>query len=696
MLQTDRFEKALFVGVRDHGDTDGFSESQDLVVPMVVRCTQDRPSTLGPWVQRLKAVDGAPSTAFGFSGRDELVEMQQETSVGARKILLGNEAVAHGLLEAGCTMAASYPGTPASEIMTALMELKRRHNLPCHLEWSVNEKVAVETALANSYAGRRSAAAMKQVGLNVAADPVMSAAYTGVKGGFLLIVADDPGPHSSQTEQDTRQFAMFAKLPVLDPAHPAQAREWIGPAYALSEAYEIPVILRPTTRVCHARQDMTVRDFPTAAPQPAFEKDPARWAATPKFRYLLHKRLNEKLDKIADDPRWQPHLLNPEALETDRGRQTGGGFDKVIVASGVVCAHAVEILRDLDLWTRLPIFQAPMPYPLSERFCTDLLQKAGEILVLEETQPVMEGQLRDRGKVAGRLSGHVPREGELLPELVEKIIRGFAGLPDASDSPTPVAGRRPTLCAGCGHRAAFFAIRKVFPKGIYASDIGCYTLGLNLGAVDTVLCMGASISQAAGFYHAYRGAGQNSRHVLATIGDSTFYHAGIPALINAVAQGCRFPVVILDNGTTAMTGHQPTPAAGVTADGAPVPPVALENLAAACGVRHVTVGDPYDVPGFTELLKAAKEHCRDEENGGMAVVIARRPCLMDRGRHDGRKSPLHRPTVTEKCEGCGFCIKAFECPALVFHGEKEAVTIDENLCAGCGVCVHVCPHGAIQ
>lgn len=615
--------------------------------------------------------------------------------MGARTILLGNEAIAHGLLEAGCTMATSYPGTPASEIMSALMQLKRRHNLSCHLEWSVNEKVAVETALANSYAGRRSAAAMKQVGLNVAADPVMSAAYTGVKGGFLLIVADDPGPHSSQTEQDTRQFAMFAKLPVLDPAQPAQARAWIAPAYALSEAYEIPVILRPTTRVCHARQDMTLKDFQTAAPQPVFEKDPARWAATPKFRYLLHKRLNEKLDKIADAPRWQPQMLNRKALDETVRWKADDGFDKVIVASGAACAHAVEILRDLNLWTRFPIFQVPMPYPLSERFCAELLEKAGTILVLEETQPVIEGQLRDRAKVLGRLSGHVPREGELLPEIAENIIRRFAGLPEVSLSP-PAAGRRPTLCAGCGHRAAFFAIRKVFPKGIYASDIGCYTLGLNLGAVDTVLCMGASISQAAGFYHAFRAAGQNSRHVVATIGDSTFYHAGISALINAVAQGCRFPVVILDNGTTAMTGHQPTPAAGMTANGTLVPAVTLENLVAACGVTHVSVGDPYDVPGFTALLRAAKNHCRDEENGGMAVVIARRPCLMDQARREARRSPAHAPTITEKCEGCGFCLKFFECPALVFHGEKEAVTIDETLCAGCGVCVHVCPHDAIQ
>lgn len=613
-----------------------------------------------------------------------------------RKILLGNEAIAQGLLEAGCTMAASYPGTPASEIMAALMQLRRLHGMACHLEWSINEKVAVETALANSYAGRRSAAAMKQVGLNVAADPVMSAAYTGVKGGFVLIVADDPGPHSSQTEQDTRQFAMFAKLPVLDPADPAQAREWIAHAYALSEQYEIPVILRPTTRVCHARQDMSMRPFHTAPSQPAFEKDPARWAATPKFRYLLHKKLNEKLDRIAQDPRWQPELLNREAIRVEQSGGVEPTLEKVIVASGVACAHAVEVLRDLNLWHRIPFYQVPMPYPLSESFAVELLEKYRDILVLEETQPVIEGQLRDRLKVRGRLNGFVPREGELLPEIVEKIVRRFAGLHAGEEPIAPAAGRRPTLCAGCGHRAAFFAMRKVFPKGIYASDIGCYTLGLNLGAVDTVLCMGASISQAAGFYHAFRHGVHNTRPIVATIGDSTFYHAGIPALINAVAQGCRFPVIVLDNGTTAMTGHQPTPAAGRTADGGKVPAVTIEALAAACGVAHVSVGDPYDVPGFIQLLEAAKAHCGDPENGGMAVVIARRPCLMDRARLEGRKRRAPAPIVTEKCEGCGFCIKFFECPALIFHGDKEAVSIDDNLCVGCGVCLSVCPHEAIQ
>lgn len=595
--------------------------------------------------------------------------------------------MAHGLLEAGCTLAASYPGTPASEIVGTLAAFKRSGTIAMHVEWSINEKVALETALASSYAGRRSAAAMKQVGLNVAADPFMSAAYTGVTGGLVVIVADDPGPHSSQTEQDTRQFAMFAKVPVLDPMSPAHARDLLLTAFDLSEDYQIPVLFRPTTRVCHARQDMPLRPFRQDAPLAQFEKDPARWAATPKFRFLLHKKLNEKLDAIGRDPRLQPVQLNPGA-----SAEKGGG---VIVASGAVCAHTAEVLKDLGLWQSIPLYDAPMPFPLSEDFLTGLLDNAPRILVLEETQPVMEAQFRDRAKVLGRLSGHVPREGELLPETVERIVRAFAGLPQAEASQGANApGRRPTLCPGCAHRAAFFAIRKVFPRGIYPGDIGCYTLGLNLGAVDTVLCMGASISQAAGFYHAFRDSGQNSRPIVATIGDSTFYHAGIPALINAVIQGCRFVVVVLDNTTTAMTGHQPTPAEGRSLDGRTVPRVRIEDLARACGVRHVSVGDPYDFQAFTDLLKAAREHTRDPENGGMAVVIARRPCLMDRKQAQPARRPA--PRINDKCQGCGFCITHFECPALVFHGKEEAVTVDDALCTGCGVCIHVCPHSAIE
>ena len=610
--------------------------------------------------------------------------------VKPRQILLGNEAIAHGLLEAGCTMATSYPGTPASEVLAALVRFRGEHGLDLHLEWSINEKVAFEVALANSYAGRRSAVIMKQVGLNVAADPLMSAAYTGVKGGFVVVAADDPGPHSSQTEQDSRFLAMAAKVPVFDPSSPVEARDFGQRAMTLSEKYEVPVLLRPTTRVCHTRQDMELRPIPQTEQPPAFEKNPGRWAATPRFRLLLHRQLNSKLRQLAEDPDCSPRLLNPQALTA----LSRAPRKRCLVASGVVLAYAREILADLGLWERLPVYQVPMPYPLAPSFRDDLVAHYDRILVLEESYPVMELQFQDRARVRGRTTGTVPSSGELLPEVVEQILREFLELAaTAATAPPGSPGRRPTLCAGCPHRATFYAMKKAFPKGIFPSDIGCYTLGLNLGVVDTVLCMGASISQATGFYHAYRKSPDGVPPICATIGDSTFFHAGIPALINAVVQGARFVLVILDNSTTAMTGHQPTPALGRNLEGKPVPSVAIPDLVRACGVRFVAEADPYDLGAMIELLKKAGKHTRAKK-GGMAVVIARHPCLMDRSGPESR--PRAQVRVTENCRGCGFCVKQFECPALQLQGKKQPIRIDAALCSGCGVCIAVCPHGGLE
>ena len=610
-----------------------------------------------------------------------------------RKILLGNEAIAHGLLESSCSLAASYPGTPASEVLGALVRLMREHGLGLHLEWSINEKVAFEVALAASFTGRRAAAIMKQVGLNVAADPLTSAAYTGVKGGFVAVVADDPGPHSSQTEQDSRCYAMLAKVPVLDPSLPVEAREFVKLAFDLSERFEIPVILRPTTRVCHARQDMELRPFKETVPAAVFEKDPGRWAATPKFRLALHGQLNQKMEAISQVKELAPRIVNQEKL-VGGAELAPNGRAVCVVASGVALAHAREIFADLGIEDQIPLYQTPMPYPLSPAFRQELLGRYERVLILEETDPVIELQLQNREQVCGRTNGFVPQAGELLPELIEDILRKFLQLPAAPLAESPsVPGRRPTLCAGCPHRAAFFAIKKAFPKGIYPGDIGCYTLGLNLGAVDTVLCMGAAISLATGFYHAYQAGTEKPPPIAATIGDSTFFHAGIPALLNAVVQDARFVLVILDNSTTAMTGHQPTPAGGFTLDGKPVPQVAIADLAKACGVRHVTTGDPYLLSEFIDLLKQAGEHTRNPE-GGMAVVIARRPCLMDRKQaRSWTPLPIR---INDKCKGCDFCVKHFECPALQSQGEKGPVRIDHALCTGCGVCIQVCPNRAIE
>ncbi|HJV33592.1 thiamine pyrophosphate-dependent enzyme [Geomonas sp.] len=592
-----------------------------------------------------------------------------------KRLMQGNEAMARGLVENGCVVAASYPGTPASEILSAVQGWQAQEGVEMHVEWAVNEKVALEIAYTASQTGLRAATAMKQVGLNVASDPLMSAAYLGVVGGFLVVSADDPGPHSSQTEQDSRMMAMVAKIPVLDPDSPEQARQLTGTAFELSEKFSIPVMLRPTTRVCHACQDvqlLPVQDLKRAAD---FQKEPSRWAATPKFRYQLHLELNQKLAEIAAYEPTAPRCLNPQVKSR-----------KAVVASGPAASYVKEILGDLGLWDSISFHQVIQPYPLHSAFAETILNAFDEILVLEETTGVIEMQLRDRYKVQGKLSGMVPEAGELLPEIVERIVARFAGLPAPAEPPAAAkGGRRPTLCPGCPHRASFYAIKKAAPKGIYPSDIGCYTLGINLGGVDTVLCMGASISQAAGFYQSYRVTGQQ-RDIIATVGDSTFFHAGIPPLIDAVAQGARFVLVILDNVTTAMTGNQPTPAHGTPAGR----PVDIESIVKGCGVGFVKTADPLELPAFTSLLKEALAF---SHTAGVAVVIAKSPCLVDRS---APRQKRRQPTVSKACTGCRVCVDRFECPALTIPPGGTQVVIDPMICSGCGVCLDVCPVKAIE
>ena len=603
--------------------------------------------------------------------------------MSTRKLLLGNEAIARGLIEHGCRMATSYPGTPASEILSAVADFRLKDKLGMHVQWTVNEKIAFEIAYAGCMAGLRTAVSMKQVGLNVASDPFMSAAYMGVKGGFIVISADDPGPHSSQTEQDSRMWAMMAKIPVLDPASPAEAKEMVATAYALSEKFNTPVMLRPTTRVCHSRQDVALGLPATTGAEAKFDKDPARWAAMPKFRHKLHLELEEKLAGIAAYGPTAPVRLNPKA----RSR-------KAVVASGVAAAHTREILPELGAWTKVAFYQVRQPFPLHAAFVEHLLDTYTDILVLEETTGVIEMQLADRRRVKGKQSGFVPRVGELTPERIQTLLGGFAGIRTTVASVEGAPGRRPTLCAGCPHRASFFAIKKAAPRGIYTSDIGCYTLGMNLGVVDTVLCMGASITQAAGFYHAFKHA-RKRPDIVATIGDSTFFHAGIPALIDAVVQRVKFTLVILDNRTTAMTGNQPTPASGFGACGEPLDAVDLESLVRGCGVKFIREGDPYQLKDFIELMKAAVAYGRES---GPAVVISRRSCILDQARQSG-DGDVVAVEISDQCDGCGYCLKNFECPALIHHAEDKAhlhTSIDPMLCVACGVCLHVCPKGAFQ
>ncbi|MFH1488584.1 MAG: indolepyruvate ferredoxin oxidoreductase subunit alpha [Pseudomonadota bacterium] len=613
------------------------------------------------------------------------------------KIILGNEAIALGLLEAGCQFVTSYPGTPSSEILPEVVRLVKSEGLNTYTEWSTNEKVALDNAFAAAVTGKRSACCMKQVGLNVAADSLMSAAYLGVVGGLVIISCDDPGPHSSQTEQDTRFMARLAKVPVLDPSSPQEAREMAGLAMELSEEFSVPVILRPAIRVCHARQSVTMGAIEKREQKASFKKDPMRWAATPRFRLVLHESLNRKLAEIGKkfDGLAQVNFHNLEP-----GKKVSFG----IIAAGVPYAVIHDLLSE-EARTDIPLLKLGAPYPFPEGLAAEFMGACDRVLVVEETDTLIEYLLRDREKVMGRLSGHVPLQGELVPQVIRSSISRvledlkldpFSGEDDReADSlvqklQLPV--RRPTLCPGCPHRAAFFAIRKARPKAIFTSDIGCYTLGINLGVVDTCLDMGAAITMASGFYHAFAQDGADQA-VVATIGDSTFFHSGTAGLVNAVYNGARFILVILDNMTTAMTGMQPTPGLGIRADGSEGRAVSLERSVAGCGVDFIEVVDPYEIEVMTAALKKATEYLKEPE-GGIAVIIARHPCVIAyRDEAIPDKKQVH---VTDECVDCHFCMDRFECPALYHDQEIGRTGINREICSDCGLCIQVCPKGAIK
>jgi indolepyruvate ferredoxin oxidoreductase alpha subunit len=612
------------------------------------------------------------------------------------RVLLGNVAIARGILEAGCPVITSYPGTPSSEIMPAAVAFKKEMGLDVYTEWSVNEKVAYDNALAASIAGKRSAVAMKQVGLNVAADSLMSSAYQGVVGGMLIVSCDDPGPHSSQTEQDSRFFAMFAKVPAYDPSTPQEAMAMIKDAYDLSETFQIPVIFRPTIRLSHGKQSVRLSP-PDIIERPAkFEKDPGRWAATPRFRLHLHTKLNESLRQIQErfekDERWNYEV--GENSEANLG----------IITCSTSYTVLMDLLEELNMKDKVNILKIGTPYPLPHKKVVDFIGRHDKVLIIEETDVVIESQIIDKSKVLGRFTGHIPLQGELTPNVIYGILAKFFGEEGVADLKVKVDDelaklvqdlglpvRRPTLCAGCSERAAFWAIRRALPKAIYTSDIGCYTLGLNLGAVDTVIDMGAGITLASGFYQAYH-QDKNDVPIVATMGDSTFYHSGTTSLINAVYNNARFVLVLLDNEITAMTGMQPTPGIGITADGTEGQKIPLEELIKGCGIKWLRNIDPYDVREMISLLKEAHAYTKSED-GGIAVIIARRGCVIRYPEAlEGQKIKVE---ITDDCDGCRYCIDFFECPALHFDEENERVEIDRKLCVDCGVCINVCARKAI-
>jgi indolepyruvate ferredoxin oxidoreductase alpha subunit len=581
-----------------------------------------------------------------------------------KRYLLGNEAIAHACLEAGVDFVSGYPGTPSSEVIETLLAFEH----PFHIEWSVNEKVALENALGAAWSGVRSLATMKHVGLNVAADPLMTSAYTGVRGGCVIMVADDPYAHSSQNEQDSRCYAKFAKLPCLDPATVQEAHDMIRDAFTLSEELELPVLFRPTTRICHQKSDVELGEVEKTHRTGHFQKDPRQYVTIPAHARVLHHKLNEK------QPRIRKALLDRGLVHAElRGEQA-------VIASGIGATYAEEILPPKTSFLKVGA------YPLDEEQLRDFISHHTKILVIEELDPLLEETVREvagTATVFGKKNGLFPLEGELSIPLISSALyqAGFITAPEVIPAPSPlpdIPPRPPIMCAGCMHRSTFYAMKKIFKDGVYPSDIGCYTLGLQLGAVDTCLCMGASITVGSGINHA-----GDDRDVVSTIGDSTFLHTGIPGLLNAVYNGASMVVVILDNRTTAMTGHQPHAGTGATATGSESPPISLEALCRACGVQHVEIVDPYDLPALLDTFQRAKAQ------KGVRVVIARQPCVITARRAGIRRRPFH--VDKDRCTGCGICMR-FGCPAIEMADELASIT---ELCSGCGVCAQLCPQGAI-
>jgi indolepyruvate ferredoxin oxidoreductase alpha subunit len=581
-----------------------------------------------------------------------------------RKYLLGNEAIAHACIESGVDFVSGYPGTPSSEVIDTL---RTRPDRTAYVEWSVNEKVALENALAAAWCGLRALCTMKHVGLNVASDPLMTSAYTGVTGGLVILSADDPFAHSSQNEQDTRCYAHFARVPCFDPASVQEAHDMIPEAFLLSEELGLPVIFRPTTRICHSKGDVELGSAITSTRKGEFHKDPRQYVVIPAHTRVLHKKLNEK----------QP-AIRKKLVEKGFNRCEVRG-NTAIIASGIAASYVQELLPAGVSFMKIGA------YPIDEDWLGGFVRKHEKVLVIEELAPEVEEVVRQVAGIVpvfGKKNGYAPYEGELSPTAVAAIMEK-AGLLRKNPFPPvqpelDVPARPPILCAGCLHRSVFYAIKKVYRDAIYPSDIGCYTLGLQLGAVDTTICMGASITVASGIAHS-----GEPRDVVCTIGDSTFLHTGIQGLLNAVYNGANMTVIILDNRITAMTGHQPNPNTGTTACGVESPPVSLEAICRACGATFVESIDPYDVTGLVNLLQEAKKR------NGVRVIIAKQMCVI-MARRTGVKRGRYMVDANA-CTGCGTCVR-FGCPAIEFADEKARIN---ELCNGCAVCADLCPVAAI-
>ncbi|WP_320033938.1 thiamine pyrophosphate-dependent enzyme [Halarcobacter sp.] len=591
-----------------------------------------------------------------------------------KQTLMGNDAIALGMIHSNIDMVSGYPGTPSSEILTNIQKLKAKYNLDLYAQWATNEKVGFEVAYAGAMTGKRTAATMKQVGLNVASDALMSAAYIGNLGAFVLIVADDPGFHSSQTEQDSRVFAKFAKIPVLDPATPQDAYDFVSLAAEISEKFQTPTMLRPVMRVCHARQIVEVEDNINFIPQKGnFNREITRWAAVPRTGRL--RQGYEMIDRINSikEYNWEK-LIKPE-FEACKGGKL------LILSSGTGYGFAKEALEDLSI--DADIIKFKMPYPLPENKIREQFKNYEHILVVEEPMACIEEQIM-APNVHGRLDSTMNIIDELQKVYIQDALKKLEIYKGENLYPTipykeEIPSRPPNLCPGCPHRDIYYSIMKVFKKkkSIFPSDIGCYTLGINQGAIDTVLCMGASVSMASGF-----SISDPDKYTVATIGDSTFFHGGIPPLINAVYQKHKFLLVVLDNSVVAMTGRQKPPQRQSGE-------VDIVKVAQGCGAETYEYEYTNDLNETIKFFKNMKE--KYDNASGPIVAVIREFCVLDKEIVNLHLPQEFSKVNPEDCVACNQCTTVYKCPPMSYNDEGK-VEIDPFLCIGCGSCLNiVCP-----
>ncbi len=573
-----------------------------------------------------------------------------------KRILLGNEAIARGAYEAGVKVSSAYPGTPSTEVSENVVKYDE-----VYAEWAPNEKVAMEVALGASIAGVRSMCAMKHVGVNVAADPLYTAAYTGVKGGLVLVAADDPGMYSSQNEQDSRMVARAAMVPVVEPSDSAEAKEFMKYAFDLSEKYDTPIILRSTTRLSHSQGLVELQE--RVEPEDiAYERDAAKFVMMPGNAIKRHLFVEDRLKRMAEDANTMP-------INKVEYNDLSVGF----ITSGIPYQYVKEAMPNAS------VLKLGLVNPLPKKLIEEFASKVDKLYIFEELEPVIEEQVKAWGisKAVGKEIFTV--QGEYNAEMIrEKVL----GEPTDADKPAQVPPRPPILCPGCPHRSVFTVLKKLKIHG--AGDIGCYTLGAvaPLSVIDTTICMGASISTLHGMEKA---KGKDYiRNWVAVIGDSTFMHTGINSLVNMVYNQSTGTVIILDNSTTGMTGHQDHAATGKTLKGEIVPAINIYNLCKSLGIENVYEVDAFNQKELEEVIK------RETAREAVSVIITKAPCALLKGV----KFPFKCRPVSDKCKKCGACLKP-GCPALT-KNEDGTISIDETMCNGCGLCMQLCKFSAIE